>query len=43
MRYEIKPLLSKEEYSHKRKTLFKNEEYDDILYWIANEVMRGKM
>lgn len=43
MSYEIKPILSKEKYSYKRKQLFEKEEYDLILYWIANEVMEGKI
>ena len=43
MNHVIKPVLSKEEYSYKRKQLFTNEEYDLVLYWIANEVMEGKI
>ena len=43
MRYEIKPVLSKDEYQHKREVLFNNESFDKILYWIANDVMRGKI
>lgn len=42
MRYETRPVLSKEEYAYKRKTLFKNEPYHTVLYWVANYVMRGK-
>lgn len=42
MRYETRPVLSKEEYAYKRKTLFKNEPYHTVLYWVANYVMKGK-
>lgn len=42
MRYETRPILSKEEYTYKRRQLFKNEPFDTVLYWIANYVMRGK-
>ena len=43
MNHVIKPVLSKDEYQYKRKQLFENEEYDLILYWIANEVMKGEI
>ena len=43
MLYEIKLVLSREKYQHKRKVLFDNESFDEILYWSANDVMQGKI